>query len=394
MVEFNDLFHEFKICRQLRYNRQLKVTNLEGKEWTFYYCLGQMVWATGGTHPFRRLRRNITLFCPQINIDNLQPFLANTSLDYWDYYLLENLYQNLKIESQQINAIINSTISEIFFDLAQEVNFKSLSYEYDEKVILEAIITSSTKNIFFQQTQASWNSWSKAGLEGLSPDLAPVIIKPEIIQQRVSPGVYKNLERLINGKYTLCDLAVKMKQSVLSVSRSLLPYIKQGIVALVEVADLPLVKAKIQNNYSSIPRTENPTIPVIACVDDSPQICQMLEKIITSNGMKFIKIEDPLEALPILIENKPDLIFLDLIMPGINGYELCANLRHTSVFAKTPIAILTASNGSFDRVRCNIFGATDFINKPVATDKVMKIVYKYVEFKKTADHPSNFTYCY
>ncbi|MEB3215197.1 MAG: hypothetical protein VKN72_02915 [Nostocales cyanobacterium 94392] len=59
-----------------------------------------------------------------------------------------------------------------------------------------------------------------------------------------------------------------------------------------------------------MPKKQSKT-PIIACIDDSLQVCQTLESIITSNGMKFIKIQDAIQALPILIENKPDLIFLD-----------------------------------------------------------------------------------
>ena len=390
-VELNQLFHEFKICTRLQYDGQLKINNAQGKYWTFYYRLGQIVWATGGTHPSRRLCRNIIQFCPQINIDDLHLFSANTSLDSWDYHLLENLFQHQKIESQQIKAIIENTISELLFDLAQEVNFKSLSYDHDQEVILNAIMTPNTTSMFFQQMQKSWDSWSKAGLEGLSPNLAPVIIQPEIIKQRVSPGVYKNLKNFINGQYTLYDVAVKMKQSVLSIARSMQPDIQQGIVALVEVPDSPLVGAKILNNFSSIPTTKNRQVPVIACVNDSHQSCQVLQTIITSNRMNFIKIENSLEALPILIQHQPDLIFLDLIMPGFNGYQLCANLRRTSVFAKTPIAILTDSYDTFDKVRSKVFGVIDFIHKPVDTDKVMEVVSKYVESQKTAN---NLTHCY
>jgi len=276
-VELNQLFHEFNICTQLQYDGQLKINNLDGKQWTFYYCSGKIVWATGGTHPYRRFRRNITQFCTHINVDHCQLFSENTLLDYWDYFLLKRLYQTQKIEFKQVNAIVKSTISELLFDLAQETDFQSLSYDYNEEVILGKIMTSSITNIFFQQTQESCESWLKAGLEGLSPNLAPMIIKPEIIQQKVSADIYKNLENLINGKHTLYDLSVKMKQNVLSISRSLLPHIKKGIVVLVEVPDLPLDRAKIQNNYSSISTKKNSRISTIACVDNNSQVYQMLE---------------------------------------------------------------------------------------------------------------------
>ena len=86
-----------------------------------------------------------------------------------------------------------------------------------------------------------------------------------------------------------------------------------------------------------------------------------------------------MQALPVLIENKPDLIFLDLIMPVANGYEICSQLRRNSLFVNTPVIILTGSDGFIDRVRAKVVGATDFLSKPVAADKVMAAVHRYVK---------------
>ncbi|WP_234301026.1 response regulator [Sphaerospermopsis aphanizomenoides] len=393
-MKSNHPLQELKICTQLQYNGQLKIKSENGKTWTFYYCLGQLVWATGGTHPSRRLRRNLVKNCPYLDIDQLHLNLENTSVDYWDYLFLENLCQSQKIKPLQIKAIAEDTISEILFDLAQNVNSSSLICERNQDIILQAPMNSTTTNMFFKQMQEFWNNWSKAGLSSFSPDLAPMLVKPEELRKQVSPGVYKNLETLINGKHTLWDLAVKMKQSVLSITRSLLPYIHQGITALVEVPDLPLPVKNIKNNYTTKQKNHTSNAPLIACVDDSPQICQMLGKIITANGMRFLPIEEPVKALPLLIQNQPDFIFLDLIMPVVNGYELCRNLRRSSIFAHTPIVILTGSDGTFDRVRSKVFGATDFINKPVARDQVIGIVNKHLGIAPKMEHTANLAFCY
>ncbi|WP_016951476.1 response regulator [Anabaena sp. PCC 7108] len=393
IIESGRCFQELQICTQLQYNGQLNIRNSEGKKWIFYYRLGQLVWATGGNHPSRRLRRNLAKYCPYLDISRLNLAPENTSIDHWDYHFLENLRQGNKIKSEQINAIVENTISELLFDLAQQANYTSLTCEKNQSVILEAPINSTTANMFLKQMQDFWNSWSQAGLANFSPDLAPVLVKPEELRKQVSPSVYKNFETFLNGKHTLWDLSVKMKQSVLKITNSLLPYINQGITALVEVPDLPLLVMKFKNNYVSNQKLNKSHAPLIACIDDSPQVCQILGRIITSNDMRFMKIEDPLQALPILIQNKPDFIFLDLIMPGMNGYELCATLRRTSLFAKTPIVILTGSDGVFDRVRSKVFGATDFMNKSVATDQLLKVVAKYLGTAPTIDNLSNLAFC-
>ncbi|MEH2013234.1 response regulator [Nostoc sp.] len=377
LILSNNLLNEFKTCTQLQYNGKLNIKSSKGSQWTFYYRLGRIVWATGGTHPFRRWRRHMIQNCPQIDVDKLQLHLQDVSIDYWDYRLIEIFYKKQKIQREQIQSIAENTIVELLFDLALQGNFASISCNRSQEVILETPMSFTSAEMSVKHMQDSWKNWSEAGLANFSPDLAPVLRRPEQLQQMVSPSVYKNFVNLINGKFTLRDLAVKMKQSVLPLTRSLLPYILKGIIELVEVPDLPLGVAEVNNN-SPTTQPKKRTAPLVACVDDSPQVCKMLEDIITSNGLRFVKIQDAVQALPTLIQDKPDLIFLDLIMPVASGYEICTQLRRISTFANTPIIILTGSDGLLDRVRAKVVGSTDFLTKPVVADKVMGIIRKYL----------------
>jgi len=122
-----------------------------------------------------------------------------------------------------------------------------------------------------------------------------------------------------------------------------------------------------------------PTGPLIACIDDSPLMCQTLEKILTTANYQFIGINDPLRAIAILLARKPELIFLDLVMPNANGYEICGQLRRLSIFKHTPIVILTGNDGIVDRVRAKMVGSTDFLGKPVNPDQVLSTILKYIK---------------
>ncbi|MEH2047220.1 response regulator [Nostoc sp.] len=383
----NNLVKEFKTCTQLQYNGKLNIKSSKGSQWTFYYRLGRIVWATGGTHPFRRWRRHIAQNCPQIDVDKLQLRRQDLSIDYWDYQLIEVFYKKQKIQREQIQFIAENTIAELLFDLALEGNFTSLSCNRSQEVILEAPMNFTSAEMSVKHMQDSWKIWSEAGLANFSPDLAPILRRPEQLEQMVSPSVYKNFVNLINGKFTLRDLAMKMKQSVLPLTRSLLPYILKGIIELVEVPDLPLGITEVNNN-STTTQAKKRIAPLVACVDDSPQVCKMVEDIVTSNGFRFVKIQDAVQALPTLIQDKPDLIFLDLIMPVASGYEICTQLRRISTFSNTPIIILTGSDGLLDRVRAKIVGSTDFLTKPVVPDKVMSIIRKYLPTQSVSNDKS------
>ncbi|MBW4672168.1 MAG: response regulator [Cyanomargarita calcarea GSE-NOS-MK-12-04C] len=379
----NNVFDEFQACNRLQYSGKLDLQSSKGHKWSFYYRLGRIVWATGGNHPFRRWRRQMIQHCPNINIDKMQLFPSELEIDYWDYQLLEVLYKEQKIQRQEINTIVDSTIAELLFDLAQQGNFSLISCDRNQQVILEAPMSLSSTYVSLKYMSESWQNWSEAGLANFSPDLALILRQPEQLRNKVSSAAYNNFVKLMNGKYTLRDLALKMKQNVLSVTRSLRPYILTGILELVEVPDFEFPVSKVKNNITSI-QAYRSDAPLIACVDDSPQVCQMLEKMITLHGMRFVAIQDPVKILSTLIEQKPDLILLDLVMPVASGYEICSQLRRVSGFINTPIIILTGSEALFDRVRAKVVGSTDFITKPVVADKVMAVVQKHLKTAKTA----------
>ncbi|GAX35088.1 response regulator [Nodularia sp. NIES-3585] len=373
----NNILDEFKTCTQLQYNGCLKVRSSKGHQWTFFYRLGRIVWAEGGSHPSRRWRRNMAQYCPQIDLDKLNLRREDLEINHWDYRILEILYKKQQIQREQIHSIIENTIAELLFDLAQKTNFVSVSCDRSQEVIIERPVSFTSADVFMKEMQDSCKTWSDAGLANFSPDLAPVVRQPEELAHHVSDSVYKKFVNLLNGKYTLRDLAVKIKQSIVTLTRSLLPYITTGIIELIEVPDLPLSVAAVKNN--SVSRlVQKSTAPLVACIDDSPQVCETLEKIIVPHGVRLIKIQDAIQALPILIQGKPDLIFLDLIMPVANGYEICTQLRRISAFANTPVVILTGNDGLLDRVRAKMVGATDFISKPIAEDKIMGVVRKYL----------------
>ncbi|MBD2451531.1 response regulator [Nostoc sp. FACHB-152] len=118
--------------------------------------------------------------------------------------------------------------------------------------------------------------------------------------------------------------------------------------------------------------------PLVACVDDSPTICRSLEEILSQQGYRFVGIQDSLTAVLKLIKSKPDFIFLDLLMPKVNGYEICSQIRKTPSLKDVPVVILTGKDGIVDRMRAKLVGATDFLGKPVESEKVLNVLHKYL----------------
>jgi PleD family two-component response regulator len=166
-----------------------------------------------------------------------------------------------------------------------------------------------------------------------------------------------------------------MNKDLLLLTKSIYPYVHKGLLDLVEVADLnstPTPTANLSNKPVNLQDK-----PIIACIDDSPQICQIMNQIITQANYRFLGIQQPIQAVPKLISVNPKMIFLDIGMPILNGYEVCTQIRRVSKLQEVPIIMLTGNDGVFDRVKAKVCGASDFLSKPIEIDKILQTIEKF-----------------
>ena len=358
----------FETLKQLRFDGQVVLKEAKGDRWTIYLHLGRVVYATGGQHPVKRWQRNLITYLPEMtaqlseetsDLSNIAPESCNRC---WQYQLLYNWVKQGKIDRQQATKMIWSTVVEVLFDITQAGN---IAYELQpgQSSAQGIILIDGTRLV--AEVKRQWASWQEAQATDYAPNLAPVIRKPEELQQNTSPNLYEMLNQMLSKEQTLRDLALNMKRDTLSFTRSLLPYLQSGLVELVNIPDLPEPMLGVSSEVKVKP-------PLIACVDDSPLICSSLEKFMKGAGYRFVGINDPLRAFSILMALKPDLIFLDLMMPNINGYELCNKLRQISIFQNTPIIILTGNDGMVDRVKTKLVGASDFLSKANVDKQAVK----------------------
>ncbi|TVQ57032.1 MAG: response regulator, partial [Spirulina sp. DLM2.Bin59] len=87
-------------------------------------------------------------------------------------------------------------------------------------------------------------------------------------------------------------------------------------------------------------------------------------------GYRVLTITNPIEALPLLLKHKPDAVLLDLVMPIVNGYEICTQIRRVSEFKTLPVLMLTGNDGVVDRVRAKMVGASGFLTKTTSGAKL------------------------
>jgi chemotaxis family two-component system response regulator PixG len=242
------------------------------------------------------------------------------------------------------------------------------------------------------KAQQNWKAWCDAGLTERSPDLAPSIVDPERLKRQVSEQSYLRLMQVIGGHRTFRDLAVKLGQDLLLLTQSIDPYVRRGSIRFIELPDLNVQCSEenidpvtvIIHRPVSVPKLTtssphgNQDKPLIAYVDDSKLYMQVMGQIVAKLGYRFIGVNDPIKAVPTLLEHKPDLIFLDLVMPIVNGYEVCAQIRRISTLNQVPIIMLTSSDGMVNRMRSHIVRATEFMPKPIDAAKIRNVLKRYL----------------
>ncbi|MEO1295489.1 MAG: response regulator [Cyanobacteria bacterium J06636_16] len=380
VTEANDL-RLFRTLEKLHFSGHLELTNLAGQKWDFYWSRGLIVYATGGTHAGRRWRRHLVSYCPEIPIyvvawqRDLDKIGADDFAINWEYTLLCRWLAEGRILHPQAAAVVNAVVSEVLFEVAQSPD---ISHQIWQDSSLTEPITGIEAGQSIASVMTLFKAWQKAGLNRISPNQAPVIRNQEQLKKLRKAKFYQKLTHILSTRHTLWDLAIKMQRHIVDVAVALMPCVRSGILELVELPDLYVPKWQ-QKPPSEAIRQSNEPQGLIACVDDSIWVRKMLEKLLTSAGYEFVGVSDELRAISTLLARKPDLIFLDLVMPKANGYEICEQLRKLSRFKDTPIIILTGNDGYANRLRSNFAGASDFLSKPLDAEKVLTAIRKHLK---------------
>jgi twitching motility two-component system response regulator PilG len=112
----------------------------------------------------------------------------------------------------------------------------------------------------------------------------------------------------------------------------------------------------------------------ILVVDDSKTIRRTAETLLTKEGCQVFTAIDGFDALSKIADHQPDLIFVDIMMPRLDGYQTCALIKHNKLFKATPVIMLSSKDGLFDRARGRIVGSEQYLTKPFTKDELLGAV--------------------
>jgi two-component system, chemotaxis family, response regulator PixG len=259
------------------------------------------------------------------------------------------------------------------------------------------------------------NTWKSLTPIITSPYQCPRCDNSAQLSQMASHGMLPGatlemMARLMQG-VSLRQLAFVLRQDVLKLCQLLYPYFKHGVLRL-EPAQSPSnllppipthaaatqpispnqspnqvyprdtysrdsISVKLTSAMPSSQAKPNKVYKVV-CIDDSPTVLDTIQRYLGTDRFEVATVEDPMASLSALFDMKPDLILMDVSMPGIDGNRLCQILKRSSVFTNVPIIMVSGNTGMLDKEKAKAAGATDYLTKPFTREELLNLVEQHL----------------
>jgi twitching motility two-component system response regulator PilG len=117
----------------------------------------------------------------------------------------------------------------------------------------------------------------------------------------------------------------------------------------------------------------------VMVIDDSKTIRRTAETLLKKEGCDVVTATDGFEALAKIADHHPQIIFVDIMMPRLDGYQTCALIKNNQMFRSTPVIMLSSKDGLFDKAKGRIVGSEQYLTKPFTREELLSAIRRYVE---------------
>lgn len=399
--------------------------------WDIYFVNGKLQYAQHSLQSEETIKYYLISLAPQATVKYSKVVKESNNLPLLDMVDELSFYQE-----------INST-EKIFLikELSQDAFESFLCLKYGEYQWSDIDETQSLRiketigdNLFELATiikilQVRLQQWQKLSPLISSPYHRLVFVNPSLLKDNVpngslSPTILMKLIKFMKG-ITLRQLSFLLKQNDLKLANLLSPYIQHNIIKVyspnLPYDKLPTVASifvressnviplrQTSTNQENIPKEEKrDSIPIInhntsdasfstppkslvtrennhqkykiMCIDDSPTMLETMKDYLESDNYHVLTVDNPMKSLSSLFDSKPDLILMDLSMPGINGNRLSQILKCSPVFKNVPIVIVSGNTNVLNEEVIEEIGAKDFLAKPFVKNDLLTIVKQYLQ---------------
>ena len=133
----------------------------------------------------------------------------------------------------------------------------------------------------------------------------------------------------------------------------------------------------MSNGSAVVPRSGLDGLKILV-IDDSKTIRRTAETLLAREGCEVFTAIDGFDALAKIADHHPDIIFVDIMMPRLDGYQTCSLIKNNQIFRNTPVIMLSSKDGLFDRARGRLVGSEQYLTKPFTKDELLGAIQSHV----------------
>lgn len=340
----------------------------EKKFWFVFFLNGQIIYCQQGDTDLSRIDDYLHHYRieTRLNEQQLASLGAENAPEYG--YLWALIERNI-IVPKVGHSIIHSLVYETLFDL---LSLHQGSFIFRHGATLSPQLTSLEIAPLICRITQQIQTWKQLYPHIQSSEQLPILADLVQLESSLPAATINKLKHWADGKRTLRQLARHLNRDILTVAKAIYPYVQQGWLQLVYSTPHNSPTHREESGLDDNYRVR------VVCIDDSKTICEAVESILKPQGYEAIALNKPLESISVIFQVQPDLILCDIAMPELDGYEICAMLRHSTAFQNIPIIMLTGKDRFIDRVRATMVGATDYLTKPFGDTELLMLVEKYI----------------
>ena len=359
--------------------------------WNIYLLQGKIQYISTSMGQQERLcylwqRFQLKSNCPQFDREEISEYvllcqaLSNQLANETDVkkqlfrFCREGLANILSIEQAQIQLVPARRINKAIISFSLEQLGSKLEDQVKFNRYIRSYIVSPFSRLYLEQKNALkfYQMWK--------PKYATPEFEAIAQQQKLSAFV-----SLFVAKNSLYQIATRTKADAHFIGKHLKQSITAKLLDLYPFKELTSEELQLKDRAKENSSTKNSGTEsrassdstsaktLVVCIDDSKTVQKQVKMTLEAGGYEVLSILDPTVALKKLSQHQPAVIFMDINMPNLNGYDLCSILRKSQRFKDIPIVMLTGRDGMIDRVRAKIVGATDYLTKPCDPNKLISL---------------------
>jgi twitching motility two-component system response regulator PilG len=331
--------------------------------WLFFLIQGEIAYGLElGNSALIRLQDYLRSHQPQINWESLFPEPEDAD-DLPEYSCLWSLVQQQILSPQQAQLILQSMVQETLFDV---LSLSEGHFWFTANQAIAPILATYDPIALLKDLSAKVQEWKRFSPYIRSPEQFLHIPHPDQLQTRLPAKALNRLQAWVQEHTSIRRLGRILNKDTLAVARAVYPYAQQGLVRLyfANAAAGDLVDSG-QRNLK------------IVWIGQPMSTHESVEGTLRTCGYEVTAIAHPLSALSLIFQISPNFIFCDITLSELNGYDVCAMLRSTSLFRYTPIVLLTTETHCVDRSRVISSGASTYVSQPLTAPDLMSLIGRY-----------------